>query len=191
LISFIDPQIAPLISASASVVSTALSICTVVLAVLVFREARRIRQVEWINTINSAWNDFNKIVLDKENHKEWTSFLAPDNRNFETFQFENRVNWILYTYLNILVTSMHAMRMKASRRDFLERTLVAEFEILFPRRSYVLEFFRCGGYDQFLTSCFENYCARVQFHIDRGIERRKAFEEVNASRWMKLPRRMR
>lgn len=181
---------ASLISTSASVISAVVSSCTAVLAFLVFREARHIRQLEWINTTNSVWNDFNRMILEGENHKQWIEFLQEDgNSEYEAFKFTYRINWILYTYLNVLVSSTHAMQLKPSRIVFFREILAAEFRILWHRRAYVSEFMDTCGYDPMLKSYFRNYCSYVEHYVQEGCDLNSAFAMARESNWHLEPAR--
>ncbi len=150
--NFIIPQNATVVSAYVGLISLTLTGLTFVLAILIFREAKKIREIEWISTTNAAWNDFNKLILTDTNHKEWMEFLTTETAEYDQYDPAKRINWILYCYLNILVSSMHAEKSRHRSKTFYGDILNAEIKVLKKRRDYILRFMEINGYDKdFIT----------------------------------------
>jgi hypothetical protein len=153
----ITPQNAMVISASAACMSLVLPSLTFVFAVFIFREAKRIREIEWITSTNSAWNDFNKLVLTDPNHKEWVEFLTTDSSDYDKYEPFKRVNWILFNYLNVLVSTMHSAKAKHKNKSYFDEILQAEFRLMNKRQNYVSQFLEQTGYDPEFIAMYRRY----------------------------------
>ena len=51
-------------------------IMTLLVALLVYREARSIRQIEWAFNAASKWQEFNKFLVDADLSERWESLLS-------------------------------------------------------------------------------------------------------------------
>ena len=179
----VDTLNPPTISALANSISAFASVVTASLAFLVFREARRIRRLDWISNANLIWNDFNKVMLQNENDRKlWMDFLFADDDRYDDYRFENRVNWIIFCHLNILVTSMHISK---ERRDdvFFKKILEAEFHVLWKRRKYISALMESTGYDPAIRIYFRRYCEQIEKLIRRGEKTKSAQDKIKSLIW--------
>jgi hypothetical protein len=181
----LDSPSAPVISALASSIAALASIVTAILALLVFREARKIRRLEWISQANLIWNDFNKILLQNEDIRRlWIEFLSADEEVHGDYKFENKVNWIIFCHLNILVTSIYTRKQR--RGDvFFKEILEAEFRILWKRRKYISELMESTGYDPVMRIYFRDYCEQIEKLIKDGQNISSAMDKMKSLNWLK------
>ena len=169
----------------ANIIAAAASIVTACVALLVFREARRIRELDWINRTNMIWNDFNKILLEDEVRETWLDFLTADDDKYSGFKLANKVNWIAFYHLNVLVTSIHLREYMRRTDVFFKAVLEAEFQLLWKRRRYIQQLMDSTGYDSKIKRYFARYCQQIDRLVSNGATLESAFDKVKAIDWLK------
>lgn len=182
-VNLIDTSNAAIVSAWAEILGAAGSFATAFIALFVFREARRIGQLEWINNSNLIWNDFNKMLLERGFHKKWAEFFFDEKNIPEFFQYHREINWYIFCHLNILVTIIRTEKIRSYDDEYFRRILEAEFRLLYRRRYYVYSLMRETGYDPDLIRLFRDYCSRVSALVRSGSELDDAHKKVESTEW--------
>jgi len=152
------------ISAVANGIAACASLITLVFAVLVFVEAKKIRKLEWIEKSTVLWNNFNALLADKEARDSWHEFLSGN----KTYAYTNSENWIVFSFINILSTFVAASKVNGLPVEHFSASLADQFSRLFPRHRYLLDLMKDCGYDAALIGSFEAYCESALQMIAAG-----------------------
>jgi hypothetical protein len=88
---------------------------------LIFLEARSIRQVEWFSKTSANWQDFNRLIGDRDAAERWGDLKS------------GRVAWadvtqadlfLIYAFLNVLVFEYHARRRGLLNRRYATKSIL-------------------------------------------------------------------
>jgi len=110
-------------------------------------------------------------------------FLAADDESNDVYKLENRINWVIFCHLNILVTSIYTR--KQGRGDvFFKEILEAEFRILWKRRRYISTLMESTGYDPTMRKYFREYCEQIERLVQGGEKPELALDRMKSLKWL-------
>jgi hypothetical protein len=167
------------------IITAVASTVTASVAIAVFRETLRIRKLELVNQTNMIWNDFNAHLLNDDIRSVWLDFLNNDAVSYDEFKLDNKANWLVFSHLNILVTSIRSSELMGRTDAFFKNIIEAEFSQLWKRRDYVRQLMRVTSYDHKTQHYFEKYCVELDRLMETGISFDVALATIRNINWMK------
>lgn len=133
-------------------VDTAIGVVTGVIAVLVFLEARRIQDTEWLTRSVQLWQGFNQILLTDDRAARWRSFLRGEVTEAD---FGPDDHYVLYSYLNIIYTEYRYAKRGLLDRGYAMQSLQDNLRQVAKAGPYVIPVLRDTGYDNELVDIIE------------------------------------
>ena len=132
--------------------NSAATIATAVIAALVFVEARRIRQTEWLTRSVQMWQDFNEMLLTHDRADRWRAFLRGEVSEAD---FRPEDHYVLYSYLNIIYSEYRYVKRGLLDRGYAMESLRDNVRQVAEAGPYVIRFLRDTGYDNELVDIIE------------------------------------
>jgi hypothetical protein len=154
----------------ANVVATA---TTAVLALLVYLEARSIRQMEWLSRSVQMWQAFNQTLLDEERASRWRKLLAG---RIPAEEIRAADHYVLFSYVNIIFAEYQFARRKLINRDYALESVADNVKQLVPSSGFVVPLLRFTGYDN-------EFVDLVQQVAERGDEGASEWIRTRRYRW--------
>jgi hypothetical protein len=174
-------QILPsLFVSNAAVIEALASLVTMIVAVLVFLEARSIRKAEGIFRQNQAWNEFGNKVA--EVHKgSRIGELLMGRKVVTRDDLTPKEAFLLMSFFNVVSSEYNAYRAKSIDRNYVIHSLAMTARIVKINKEWIFTFLRDYGYEQ----SFRRIVAIVALTSDEANERKAAIrrEQLANSVW--------
>jgi len=174
------------IGISVATVEAVAGIGTLVVAVFVFLEARRIRKVEGIFRQNEAWNDFGNAVAELHEGTRIGQILLGDGAPVvaDARDLSPREAFLLMSLFNVVSSEYNAVRTKAIDEHYVIHSLTMTSRIVKTNRRWIFTFLRDNGYEE----SFRRVVAIVALTDDEIPQRRRAIrrELFSQTRWGKV-----
>ncbi|HTK36717.1 MAG TPA: hypothetical protein VL358_15715 [Caulobacteraceae bacterium] len=107
-------------------------IVTALIALLIYLEAKRLRQIEWLAKSITNWQDFNKLLMDQAVATRWAAIREGQ---VAWSQIDQRDRQIIYAFLNVLVFEFKAARTGVLSRSYADTSVsenILYFHSLWP-----------------------------------------------------------
>jgi hypothetical protein len=128
----------------------------VLVAVLVFREARSIRTMEWLSRSIQMWQSFNQMLLDEERAVRWRRLL---DGSLPAAEIKMADHYVLFTYVNIIFAEYQFARQKLINRDYALESVADNLKQLVPNGGFIIPLLRFTGYDNEFVDLIERVAA--------------------------------
>lgn len=147
-------------SLAMEIIAALVSIGTLIVAALVFLEARRIRKTEGIFRQNQAWNDFGNAVAEfyqgtrieallmgkEEAGSEVPTISSADDLTLiEAF--------LLMSFFNVVSSEYHAVRAKAIDEKYAMHSLALTHGVLQRNSTWIFDFLQKSGFEDSFIQC--------------------------------------
>lgn len=135
------------------------SAATLVIAILVFREAKRIRKADGIFRLNQAWNDFGTAVSQFHQGTRIEAFLtgkevAPQSGPMKTADDLTLIEaFLVMSMFNVVSSEYSAFCADAIDERYVLNSMGMTHEILRRNRAWIFAFLRKYGYEASFIEC--------------------------------------
>jgi hypothetical protein len=120
------------------------SVGTVLIAILVFVEGRRIRSLEWLSKSHEMWQGFNVAVLANKYEDRFRQIYVLRSE----LPLDNHDNHFMYMFLNVVHIEYEAAKQGLMSLDYCCETIAAALTPLEKQREHVLQLVKDAGYDK-------------------------------------------
>jgi hypothetical protein len=147
------------LGSAATLVEAAASAVTLVIALLVFREARRIRKADGIFRLNQAWNEFGTAVSQFHRGTRIEAFLtgkevAPQSGPMKSADDLTLIeSFLVMSMFNVVSSEYSAFCADAIEERYVLNSMGMTHEILRRNRAWIFEFLRKYGYEDSFIEC--------------------------------------
>lgn len=122
------------------------SLGTAVVAIVIFFQVRKIRQIEWLSKANESWNVFNNSLIAHGTVALFESFV---NGRPVAEHDRQRLQTVIFSYLNIIYTTAIAKKNGLVLDEFANSMLETHFAILRQQEHFVRPLLEHRGYAPF------------------------------------------
>jgi hypothetical protein len=122
------------------------SITTALLAIVIFIQVRKIRQIEWLSKANESWNQFNNFLVTSSSAPLFESFVAGERAPAHDI---SKVRTIVFSYLNIIYSVATARKYGLVLPEFADAMLNTHYGILRNQKDFVRPLLVGRGYAKF------------------------------------------
>ena len=118
------------------------AIVTAIIAWLVFREARSIKQIQWLSNAADKWQDFNKFLVENECADRWEAILSGNDLDTPLSAKDKRM---LLMYFNIQMIEYKLIKKRIVPKSALA-AMRKEFAAFRKHSSFIGQLLEHGGY---------------------------------------------
>lgn len=157
------------------------TIGTLIVAFLVFHEARSIRRTRWILNQNQAWNHFSEVVASQPTDSRVGAILSGDDFDGK---LSSQESFVLMMFFNVVNSEFSAYRAGAISRHWVLYSFGMTISIVRGNQKWVIPFLEKYGYEE----TFIRVIALLP-RVPGTLKHRKKFirnELIAASWWGKL-----
>lgn len=120
------------------------AIGTLVVALMVFTEARKIRRTEWLLRQNQAWNDLGALVAGHDEGERLGRLLMGEAVKGS---LTVRESFVLMSFFNVVSSEYHAFRAKAINEHYVIHSLTMTARIVTANKDWIFDFLKQYGYE--------------------------------------------
>src|SRR4051794_1789341 len=112
---------------------------TLIIALLVFLEARAIRHTAWLSRSVALWQNFNQLLMDENRASRWAGLLDGTIPEAEISRSDKHV---LFSYVNIIYLEYRYATAGLIDDHYAQSSINGNLQQLRPRRAYIAPLLR-------------------------------------------------